>query len=143
MKYKVLNHTFYGIITLILASCGGKSDSKSDNRIKPKAELNNEFVYTESDKRIELVFENNAKYLVVGKPAKMKLFTKNINPQKLMIYGPGIMVNPENNDGFRFIITPIEKTLVKGNLEIQITERIENGEDFTHLFLVPVKTETE
>lgn len=60
-----------------------------------------------------------------------------------MIYGPGIKVNREVNDGFRFTITPIEGTLVDGNLEIQITERIENGKNFTNKFLVPVKESIE
>jgi type IV pilus biogenesis protein CpaD/CtpE len=140
MKNKVLNYIVCGIITLTLAGCGNKSESKTDSEIKTKTELNNEFVYVESDKKIELIFENNAKHLVIGKPTKTKFVTENINNQKLMIYGSGIMVNSANNDGFRFIITPIEKTLVNGNLEIQITERVENGDNFTHKFLVPVKT---
>ncbi|WP_440121468.1 hypothetical protein [Tenacibaculum sp. Ill] len=90
-----------------------------------------------------MVLENDAEFLVVGKPTKANFETENINNQKLMIFGPGIMVNQTNKDGFRFTITPIEKTLVNGKLEIQVTERIENGENFTHKFLVPVKTKAE
>ncbi len=129
MKIKVLNYIFFGIITLTLASCGNKTQS--------------DFVYSKADKKIEMVLENDAEFLVVGKPTKANFETENINNQKLMIFGPGIMVNQTNKDGFRFTITPIEKTLVNGKLEIQVTERIENGENFTHKFLVPVKTKAE
>ena len=129
MKIKVLNYIFFGIITLTLASCGNKTQS--------------DFVYSKADKKIEMVLENDAEFLVVGKPTKANFETENINNQKLMIFGPGIMVNQTDKDGFRFTITPIEKTLVNGKLEIQVTERIENGENFTHKFLVPVKTKAE
>ncbi|MDZ4147309.1 MAG: hypothetical protein U1C58_03405 [Flavobacteriaceae bacterium] len=129
MKFKVLNYIVFGIITLTLASCGNKTQSN--------------FVYSKADKKVEMVLENNAEYLVVGKPTKANFVTENIDNQKFMVYGPGIMVNQADKSGFRFTITPIEKTLVNGNLEIQVTERIENGENFTHKFLVPVKTKAE
>ncbi|MGO3183936.1 MAG: hypothetical protein ACTIJ9_14005 [Aequorivita sp.] len=90
-----------------------------------------------------MVLENNAEYLVVGKPTKANFVTENIDKQKFMVFGAGIMVNQADKSGFRFTITPIEKTLVEGKLEIQVTERIENGENFTHKFLVPVKTKAE
>lgn len=116
---------------IIIYSCENKPDT------------NNEFVYKKNNKKIELILENNVNFLVVDQPTKTKFKTKNIDNQKLMVYGPGIMVNRESKDDFRFTITPIKETLVNGNLEIQITERIENGENFTHKFLVPVKTKIE
>ena len=129
MKIKVLNYIICGIITLTLASCGNKTQS--------------DFVYSKADKKVEMVLENGSEFLVIGKPTKANFVTENIDNQKFMIFGPGIMVNQADKDGFRFTITPIEKTLVNGKLEIQVTERIENGENFTHKFLVPVKTKTE
>ncbi|PKQ46756.1 hypothetical protein [Confluentibacter flavum] len=129
MKIKVLNYIIYGIIMLTLASCGNKTQS--------------DFIYSKADKKVEMVLENNAEFLVVGQPTKAKFVTENIDNQKFLIFGPGIMVNQADKDGFRFTITPIEKTLVDGKLEIQVTERIENGENFTHKFLVPVKTKAE
>ena len=60
-----------------------------------------------------------------------------------MVVGPGIKVNRADKDGFRFTITPIEKTLVDEKLEIQVTELINNGENFTHKFFVPVKSQSE
>lgn len=119
------------VLFIIIYSCENKTNT------------NNEFVYKKGNKKIELVIENNVNFLVVGQPTKTKFETKNINIQKLMIYGPGIMVNKANKDGFKFTITPIEETLVDGKLEIQATEIIENGENFTHKFLVPVKTQNE
>jgi hypothetical protein len=53
------------------------------------------------------------------------------------------MVNRDEKDGFRFTITPIEETLVDGKIKIQVTENVENGENFTHTFLVLVKTKAE
>ncbi len=129
MKNKVFNYIVCGIIILNLISCGNKTES--------------EFVYSSEDKKIEMILENNAEFLVVGKPTKVNFETENINNQRLMIVGPGIMVNRADKDGFRFTITPIEKTLINGKLKIRVTESIENGENFTHTFLVPVKTKTE
>lgn len=127
MKIKVLHYIVYGIITLTSASCGNKTQS--------------DFVYSKADKKVEMVLENGVEFLVVGQPTKANFVTENIDNQKFMIYGPGIMRNRADNDGFRFIITPIEKTLVDGKLKIQVTEKVDNGENFTHTFLVPVKTE--
>ena len=151
MKIKVLNYIFCGIITLNLASCGNKNESNSDNGISSETEYQSdkktktqtEFVYSNADKKVEMVLENGAEFLVVGEPTRANFETENINNQRFMIVGPGIMVNQADKDGFRFTITPIEKTLVDGKLEIRVTERVENGEDFTHMFLVPVKAKNE
>jgi len=147
MKNKVLNYIICGIITLNLASCGNKTESKTENGIDSETELKietqSEFVYSNAGKKVEMVLEDGAEFLVVGKPTKANFETENINNQRFMIVGPGIMVNQADKDGFRFTITPIEKTLVDGKLEIQVTERAENGEIFTHKFLVSVKTKAE
>ena len=147
MKNDIRIYIVYGIFTLILIGCGNKTESKTDNGIKTQTELktdsNHSFIHTESDKIIELVLENNVGFLVVGKPTRARFETENINNQRLMIYGSGIAMTGGNDKEFRFTITPIEKTLVDGNLEIQTTERLENGENFTHKFLVPVKSMAE
>jgi hypothetical protein len=129
MKIKVLNYIVYGVITLTLAGCGNNTQS--------------DFIYSKADKKVELVLENDAKFLVVGLPTKAKFETENINNQRFIIVGPGIMVNRDEKDGFRFTITPIEETLVDGKIKIQVTENVENGENFTHTFLVLVKTKAE
>ena len=129
MKIKILNYIVCGIISLTLASCGNKTHS--------------DFVYSKADKKVEMVLENNVGFLVVGQPTRVNFETENVNNQRFMIVGPGIMQNRADKDGFRFTITPIENTLVNGKLEIRVTERVENGEDFTHKFLVPVKTKAE
>jgi hypothetical protein len=151
MKIKVLNYIVCGIITVNLASCGNKTESKFENGAESKTELKvgkntetlSNFIYSSGDKKVEIVLENDAEYLVVGKPTRVNFNTVNINRQRFMISGPGIMVNRADNDGFRFTITPIEKTLVDGKLEIRVTEGVEDGENFTHTFLVPVKTKVE
>ena len=151
MKINVLNYIVCGIITLTLASCGNKTETKSENKSEPKTELktdenietHSDFIYSNDDKKVEMVLENGREFLVVGKPTRANFETENINNQRFMIVGPGIMVNRGDKDGFRFTITPIEKTLVDGRLEIHVTERVENGEDFSHKFLVPVKTTAE
>ncbi|WP_178989693.1 hypothetical protein [Winogradskyella schleiferi] len=148
MKIKVLNYIFCGIFTLNLASCGNKNESNSDNGISSKTEYQSDkktetqlgFVYSNTNKKVEIVLENDAEFLVVGEPTRANFETENINNQRFMIVGPGIMVNQADKDGFRFTITPIENTLVDGKLEIRVTERVENGEDFTHKFLIPVKS---
>ena len=129
MKINILNYIVFGIITLTLASCGNKTQS--------------DFIYSNGDKKVEVVLENNAEFLVVGEPTRANFETKNIDNHNFMIYGPGIMVNQSDQDGFRFTITPIEETLEKGKLEIRVIEKIETGENFSHTFLIPVKTNAE
>ena len=151
MKIKVLNYIFCGIITLNLANCGNKNESKSEKGINSeteykadnKTETQSEFVYSKAGKKVEIVLENGAEFLVVGKPTKANFKTENIDNQRFMVVGPGIMVNGADKDGFRFTITPIEKTLVDGKLEIQVTELIKDGENFSHKFFVTVKTQSE
>ena len=124
-------------------NCGNIMDSKSNSGIQTltesKTEQKTDFVYAESDKKIELIFENYERILEVGKPTKVRFKTENINNQRLAIFGAGLAMNQVDSDGFRFVITPIKDYLKDGNLEIKIAERLENGETFTHTFLVPVK----
>lgn len=151
MKNRILNLIFCGIFTLILSSCGNKTDKKADTGIDTQTELKmdtdsktkSNFVYKKGNKKVELILENGVKFLEVGKPTRADFPTENINDQRFMISGPGIMVNTKDRNEFRFTITPIEGTLVNGNLEINVTENVGNGENFTHKFLVPVKTKTE
>jgi len=151
MKNQILNYIFYGIFILILSSCVERTEKKNNDGIQNSTELNtevneekqSEFVYSKADKKVELILENDAEFLVVGKPTRANFPTENINNQRFMISGPGIMVNRADKDGFRFTITPIKETLIDGNLEINVAENIENGENFTHKFLVPVKETAE
>lgn len=111
---------------------------KHESYIRTKTQA--EFVCSNGDKKIELILElERDSILEIGKPINANLKTENIDKQNLMIFGPGIKVNKVDNSEFRFTITPIDKTLVYEKLEIQVTERIENGENFSHKFLVPTK----
>ena len=151
MKNRTLNLILCGILTLILSSCGNNFNKKANTEIETQTELEmdadseseSDFVYSKGNKKVELILENGVKFLEVGKPTRADFPTENINDQRFMISGPGIMVNTKNRDEFRFTITPIQGTLVDGNLEINVTENVENGENFTHKFLVPVKSAAE
>jgi len=142
---KNLNLILYGIFTLILSSCVNKTDKKADTESRSEfkmdadKETESDFVYSKGNKKVELILENGVEFLEVGKPTRADFPTENINNQRFMINGPGIMVNTKDRDKFRYTITPIEGTLVNGNLEINVTEIVENGDNFTHKFLVPVK----
>tara|TARA_R110002012_G_C11398556_1_gene585436 strand:- start:140 stop:595 length:456 start_codon:yes stop_codon:yes gene_type:complete len=151
MKNTTLNLILCGILTLILSSCGKNTDKKANIVIETQTELEmdtgseseSDFVFSKGNKKVELILEHGVKFLEVGKPTRADFPTENINDQRFMISGPGIMVNTKSRNEFRFTITPIESTLVNGNLEINVTESVENGENFTHKFLVPVKTKME
>ena len=151
MKNQTLNYIIFGLFALILSSCGNKTEKKADDGIDKQTELIVEtakenqsgFVYSKADKKVEMVLENGAEFLVVGQPTRANFPTENINNQRFIISGPGIMVNQADKDGFRFTITPIDKTLVNGNLEIVVMENVENDENFTHKFIVPVKSIAE
>nr|WP_321248208.1 hypothetical protein [uncultured Psychroserpens sp.] len=147
MKMKVLSYMFYGIIVLNIMSCVNKTESKSEitthseTALKSNNTIKNqtEFVYSRGNKKVELIFENDAKFLVLGESTKVHFKTENINPKRFVIVGPGILIDQAGDkDGIRCIITPVKKTLVDGNLEVRIREMVENGEHFTHKFLVPV-----
>jgi hypothetical protein len=150
MKNKVLYYMVFGIFTLTLASCGNrtetqtKQEAESETTMKTNlTETQSDFIYSSGDKKLEMILENNAKFLVVGEPTRATFETKNIDEQRLMIIGPGIMASRVENDGFRFTIKPIEETLVDGKLKIHVSEYLENDETFTHTFSVPVKTKAE
>lgn len=130
-KKNILNYIVYGLLTINLLGCMDKTEQKTD------------FVYAESNKKIELIFENYESYLIIDKPTKARFITENINSQRLGIFGAGLAMNMTDNDGFRFVITPNKNDLKDGKLEIKISERLENGKTFTHKFLVPVKATGE
>ena len=91
MKIKFLNYIFCGIIALNLASCGNKNESDSDNGISAeteyqsdkKTETKSKFVYSNADKKVEMVLENDAEFLVVGEPMRANFETENINNQTI------------------------------------------------------------
>lgn len=150
MKNRILNVMLCGLFIVISSSCDTNTDKKTDTEMESQTEVKmdansqteSDFVYSKGNKKVELILENGVKFLEVGKPTRANFSTENINEQRFMVIGPGIMVNRKNRDEFRFTITPIESTLVNGNLEINVTESVEDGENFTHKFLVPVKTQT-
>ncbi|WP_298520172.1 hypothetical protein [uncultured Kordia sp.] len=125
MKSKALDHIVLGIIALMMVSCGNK--------------LQSDLSFEKQGKKITMVLENDATSLVVGKPTKARFDTENINNKKLSIVGAGIRSNQIDKDEFRFTITPIEKMLVDGKMKIHIAELLDNGEKFSHTFLVSVK----
>ena len=134
-KKSILNYIVYGFLIINLLGCGDNAESKTEKQAN--------FVYTESDKKIELIFENHESYLIIGKSTKLRLQTESINNEKLAIFAEGLELNKADNDGFRFVITPNKNHLKDGKLKIKIVERVENGETFTHNFLVPVKAAGE
>ena len=148
MKIDLLKASFFITIILSLNSCLSQTELKSENKkvsnkeftAISKNEMQMDFFYSKANKKVKLVLENNVDFLIAGKPTKAKFETENIDIQKLIIVGPGIMLNEANKDGFRFTITPIEKNLINGKLEIRLTEFIENKDNFSHKFLIPVKT---
>ena len=61
-----------------------------------------------ANKKVDMVLENGAEFLIVGKPTGANFNTENIDDQKFMIIGPGIMANSAHKGDFRFTITPIK-----------------------------------
>lgn len=142
MKNKYLSYIVCGLITLCVLGCDFSTKTKIKTEYAIKTESKVEFVYSNGDKKIEMILEleKDAEFLVLGKPIKAYFKTENIDTQKFTVSGPGIMVKEGAKDEFRYTIIPTERFLVDGELEIKVTEHIENEADFTHKFLVPVKT---
>ena len=125
---KIQTYLFSALIAVCLTSCQEKNDSI--------------FIYSSEGKRIEMILENDAEYFVIGKTTKMDFVTENVNKRRLTVSGPGIRNHGSQAD-FRYTVTPFENTLVNGNLQIRVIEALENGERFSHIFLIPVKKQDE
>jgi len=126
MKSKIVYFIIFGITMLMISGCVDKSQA--------------DFSYEKGGKKITIVLENNAKSLKAGKSNKVRFDTEKINNKKLTIVGAGIKMDQSNENGFHLLITPVEKMLEDGKMKIIITESIENKENFSHTFLVPVKS---
>jgi len=126
---KAFKYIFLISFILILLGCGNKIISKTKT----------DFVYEHLNKRVEIVLENDVKFLVVGKSTKANFKTENIDLKKINIAASGIKLNKSDSDGFQYIITPNEETLVNGQLKIHFTESIKNEENFSHTFFINVK----
>jgi hypothetical protein len=156
MKNKILNYIVFGIITLnFLISClnndttklkeGKETESKTE--VNKTTENQSEFVYSSTDK-VEIIIENDAEFLIVGKPTKIYLKKENIYKRLIKTSVKGENTVDLNNliidtSGLTLLITATKDNLLDGNVEIQLTERVENGEDYIHKLLVPVKKPTE
>ena len=155
MKYIFRNYILCGIITLNLSNCGKNTDTKSETGtvLESKIEINKpienstEFVYSSADK-IEIIINNDAGFLVVGEPTEIYLKKENLykrlskvkvkKNKNLDLNGPEINVK-----GLKFKLTATEENLLDGNIEILLTERTDDGENFTHVLLIPVKKKLE
>jgi len=140
MKKTITKQTFYLIFVLAFISCENKTTYNKET-IQEKSEIksDNNFIFNNLNNRIEMIFEDNAKYLEIGKPMKGRLVSKNINLHRLTIIGMGIKFDGVSNEIFYFTVTPIEKYLINGKLEIKINERANNSQNLTCTFLVPVR----
>ena len=155
MKYIFRNYILCGIIILNLSNCGKNTDTKSETGTVPesKIEINKsienstEFVHSSADK-IEIIINNDAGFLVVGEPTEIHLKKENLykrlsnlkveKNKSLDLNGPEINVK-----GLKFKLTATEENLLDGNIEILLTERTDDGENFTHVLLIPVKKKLE
>jgi 2-methylaconitate cis-trans-isomerase PrpF len=150
MRIKILNYIIYGIITLNLVSC----ESKQKNGTESKTELNNnqsnkkqtDNIKASSDEKLELELENKREFLIVGKPTKFILKRKNYSKKISKISTKGGHMDLEymkiTADSGEFLITAGEEDLLVGEIEIRVTEKLENKNDSIHKFTVLVK-ETE
>ena len=131
-------------------SCKNTSKSGSESGTDSQTELNTDkitkvqsgFIYSNGRKKVELILENGLEFLVVGEPTKASFKTENINNERFMIVGQGLTLNQADKNGFHLTITPVDKSIVQGKLEIRVTELVENGKNFKDRFFIPVKTTT-
>lgn len=125
---------FYLILFLItFVSC---IEASSDT-------VNTNLIYEKGGKKIELVLDNNSEFLVNNIPTKAKFILKNIDPNKLLVSGSGIQVHRKDKNEFNYTIRTLSNTLIRGNLEIDIAEKITDSTYFRHKFIIPVKTKAK
>ncbi|WP_458626401.1 hypothetical protein [Winogradskyella sp. PC D3.3] len=153
MKYNFRNYILCVLITLNLSNCGKNTNTKSETVSKSKIEINKsienstEFVYSSADK-IEIIIKNDFGFLVVGEPTEIYLKKENLykrlsnlkveKNKSVDLNGPEI-----NSKGLKFELTATEENLLDGNIEILLTERTDDGGNFTHELLIPVKKQLE
>ncbi|WP_452232486.1 hypothetical protein [Lacinutrix sp. MEBiC02595] len=150
MKYKILIHLIYGLIYIILISCGNKSEAKTNNstatEIESKGEDKNQLLLVESSENheIEVFLENNAEFIIVGKPTviyfKRKMLYKALNKVVVKHVKIDLMEDFKvHMHDANLSLTATEENLESGFIEIEITEKIKNEEDLIHKFNFPVK----
>ena len=153
MKYNFRNYILCVLITLNLSNCRKNTNTKSETVSKSKIEINKsienstEFVYSSADK-IEIIIKNDFGFLVVGEPTEIYLKKENLykrlsnlkveKNKSVDLNGPEI-----NSKGLKFELTATEENLLDGNIEILLTERTDDGGNFTHELLIPVKKQLE
>jgi len=155
MKYNIRNYILCVLITLNLSNCGKNTDTKSETGTvsKSKIEINKsienstDFVYSSADK-IEIIIKNDFGFLVVGEPTEIYLKKENLykrlsnlkvqKNKSVDLNGPEI-----NSKGLKFELTATEENLLDGNIEILLSERTDDGGNFTHKLLIPVKKKLE
>lgn len=156
MNKQIINLVLGGIILLNFTNCKNeitpKENSASQNEINLKTEIKLKtiskkisysvatFDHSEGKKKVSMIIEYNYKEkLIVGRTYNVNFKTENINSQNFKVSGNGIIVKKVGNDELLYTITPLANKIDNGMIEIQVTEQIENAENFSHKFLVPIK----
>lgn len=109
-----------------------------------KQEPKNPFVVEVDDKRVELILENNADYLVYDVPTKVDFVFENIEVNSWLIKGRGIMINNVKKDIDKYkVITEINYPLERSTsdtLEIELKFKGTNDTEYSQgIIKVPVK----
>jgi hypothetical protein len=115
-----------------------KISSKKESFSLRKSRI--EFSHSEKDKGVRMFLDLDFNYnLEVGKPFKISFITNNINEKNFIVSGSKIKVDRIDEEKLSYEITLIEENLGNGVVEIKVAENIQDNENFTHEFLVPVK----
>lgn len=114
------------IFTFLLASC---RDSK---------EKTNPYVHHVGNSKLEIIIENNSKYLIYDSPINAMFIWKDFDPKKGAVAGAGIKINNIKNDTMFTEITVPSSHVKNDTLEINMMYQLRGEKDFKK-FYVPVK----
>lgn len=105
-----------------------------------KAETENPFVVQVDDKKVELILENNANYLVYDMPTKATLIWENIDVQSGVFAGRGISRLDFKNNETLIEINCLSEKSTSDTLEIQLKFKGINDTEYSDgIIKVPVK----
>lgn len=105
-----------------------------------KAETENPFVVQVDDKRVELILEDNADYLVYDMPTKAEFVWTNIEKNSWIVTGRGIRLVEFKKDRAVMEINYTSEESTSDTLEIQLKFKGINDTEYSDgIIKVPVK----
>ncbi|WP_040252211.1 hypothetical protein [Psychroserpens mesophilus] len=146
MTNQIFKFFIYVFICLNILNCKNDTDKKKSSEEQIQLDINkSKNIYVSDDKTLEVFIENNAEFLIVGKPTliyfkkdKLHKSISGINVGGELVLDLAQDIKIEANSA-NLLLTATEKSLEDGFIKIEYVERLDDSENFIHKINIPVK----